>query len=237
MPATAICLLCNSTPCACPAHDLAHSVGQPGPGRYPPRGIGSIATVTDGRRSTQSVGDPEGSSGSVGDSLGSLGDSVGSLGDSLGSLGDSLGSLGLSLGSLGDSPGSLGDSVGLPVGRGSTGGWVGRAGTGDVDPVEDSSIARGLAGTESPISGAWLPGPRAGGRLSDGVDDDFSSGATGETGEIRLTPDSSPDAYRCPGSSAPALPTISPPIPMLVMASPVAIPAKAICLRCNTIPP
>ena len=108
MPATATCLLCNSTPCTRPAHGVAHSVGQRCLERYPP---GGIAAPLPG-----SLGHSLGVS--LGDSLGSLGDSVGSLGDSLGSLGDSLGSLGLS---LGDWLGSLGDSVGLPVGLGSDG--------------------------------------------------------------------------------------------------------------------
>lgn len=158
---------------------MAHSVGQPVAERYPPRGIGE-------RRVSQSVGVSEGSGDVVSDSLG---DSLGSLGDSLGSLGLSLGDW---LGSLGDSPGSLGDSVGLPVGRGSDGTCVGRAGTGEVEPSSaDSSTERGLAGTDSATSGASLPGLWLDGSLCDGFVDDFSSGATGETGEIRLTPDSS----------------------------------------------
>ncbi|GGU30722.1 hypothetical protein GCM10007979_31880 [Nocardioides albus] len=124
----------------------------------------------------------------------SLGDSVGWLGDSLGSLGDWLGSLGDWLGSLGDSPGSLGDSMGppgLPVGLGSDGIWVGRAGTGDIESGADSSTARGLAGADpaaSGVPGAELPGALVYGSVCDGVEDDFSSG---ETGEIKLTPDSS----------------------------------------------
>jgi hypothetical protein len=71
---------------------------------------------------------------------------------------------------------------------------VGRAGAGDVDPGADSSIERGLPGngpTVSGASGASLPGARLNGPLCDGVEEDFSSGPTGETGEIRLTPDSS----------------------------------------------
>lgn len=71
---------------------------------------------------------------------------------------------------------------------------MGRAGTGDIEPGADSSIERGLAGTGPDVSGASvasLPGARLSGPLSDGVEDDFSSGPTGETGEIRLTPDSS----------------------------------------------
>ncbi|NYI77946.1 hypothetical protein [Nocardioides panzhihuensis] len=68
---------------------------------------------------------------------------------------------------------------------------MGRAGTGDIEPGADSSTARGLAGTDSPASGASLPGARLNGPLCVGVEEDFSSGATGETGEIRLTPDSS----------------------------------------------
>jgi len=69
---------------------------------------------------------------------------------------------------------------------------VGRAGTGDIDPSADSSTDRGLAGADSATSGTSLPGPIwLGGPACDGVEDDFSSGATGETGEIRLTPDSS----------------------------------------------
>lgn len=157
---------------------MAHSVGQPGAERYPPGGIG------DGSVS-QLVGVSDGSGEVVSDSLG---DSLGSLGDSDGSLGLSLGD---SLGSLGDSPGSLGDSVGLPVGRGSDGTCVGRAGAGAAEPPADSSTERGLAGTGSATSGASPAGLWLDGWLCDGFEDDFSSGATGETGEIRLTPDSS----------------------------------------------
>ncbi|NGN93336.1 hypothetical protein G5C66_11370 [Nocardioides sp. KC13] len=133
------------------------------------------------------MGVPDGSGSPV---SGSLGDSVGSLGDPLGSLGLSVGdSLGDSLGSLGDSPGSLGVSLSTPVGRGSEGTWVGRAGVGYTVPPADSSTERGLAGTGSSISGASLPGAVwLGGRDWVGVEDDFSSGATGE---IMLTPDSS----------------------------------------------
>jgi hypothetical protein len=69
---------------------------------------------------------------------------------------------------------------------------VGRAGTGDIDPSDDSSTDRGLAGTGSATSGSLLCGPIGlVGPTCDGVEDDFSSGATGETGEIRLTPFSS----------------------------------------------
>ena len=88
---------------------------------------------------------------SVGDSLGSLGEPVG---DSLGSLGSSVGD---SLGSLGDSPGLLGVSVGLEVGRCSVGMRDGRCGTGEVDPVADSSTARGLDGATCETS---VPAPR-----------------------------------------------------------------------------
>jgi hypothetical protein len=127
----------------------------------------------------------------VGVSEGSGSSDVGSLGDgepvSLGS------SLGLSLGvSLGD---PLGDLVGLGrlVGRDSDGTCVGRAGTGDVDsevdPEADSSTALGLAGTVSTTSGVSLPGAELRGWLSVGGVGFFSNGATGETGEIRSTPD------------------------------------------------
>lgn len=61
-----------------------------------------------------------------------------------------------------------------------------------MEPSADSSIDRGLAGTGSATSGTSLPGPIwLGGPACDGVEDDFSNGATGETGEMRLTPDSS----------------------------------------------
>lgn len=69
---------------------------------------------------------------------------------------------------------------------------MGRAGSGDIELSADSSTDRGLAGTGSATSGTSLPGPIwLGGPACDGVEDDFSNGATGETGEIRLTPDSS----------------------------------------------
>jgi hypothetical protein len=157
---------------------VAHSVGQP---------CSSVTRPGASRPASGSLGHSLGLS--LGDSLGSLGDAVGSLGDSLGSLGDSLGSLGLS---LGDWLGSLGDAVGLPDGLCSGGTWVGRAGTGEVEPSTDSSTDRGLAGTGSATSGTSLSGPIwLDGPACDGVEDDFSSGATGETGEIRLIPDSS----------------------------------------------
>lgn len=131
-----------------------------------------------------SVGVSEGSGSSDAGSLGD-GEAV-SLGVSLGLwLGDSLG------GSLGD---SLGDAVGLGrlEGRTSDGICVGRAGSGDVDSPVDSSTDRGLAGTVvSVASGASLPGAELRGSLAVGVVGFFSNGATGETGEIRLIPDSS----------------------------------------------
>lgn len=120
---------------------------------------------------------------------------MGSLGDSVGSLGLSTGSLGLS---LGDAPGSLGFSLGAPVGLGTDGTCVGRAGIGLIDPGADSSTARGLAGTDdsaaSGVSGDWVPGIWLDGPPWDGVVADFSKGSTGETGEINVTPASSPVA-------------------------------------------
>ncbi|MGY0385961.1 hypothetical protein ACWZJV_03250 [Nocardioides sp. WG-D5] len=129
-----------------------------------------------------------------------MGVSEGSGSSVAGSLGDGEAvSLGVSLGLwLGDSLGdSLGDAVGLGrlEGRTSDGICVGRAGSGDVDSPVDSSTERGLAGTVvSVASGASLPGAELRGSLSVGVVGFFSSGATGETGEIRSTPDSSPAA-------------------------------------------
>ncbi|WP_328530052.1 hypothetical protein OG984_02265 [Nocardioides sp. NBC_00368] len=126
------------------------------------------------------MGVSEGSGSSVAGSLG-VGEAV-SLGVSLGL------SLGVSLGV------SLGDAVGLgrPVGRGSEGICVGRAGSGDVDSPVDSSTDRGLAGTaDSATSGASLFGAELCGSLSVGAVGFFSKGATGEIGEIRLIPDSS----------------------------------------------
>ncbi|MFE6649037.1 hypothetical protein ACFVJS_20900 [Nocardioides sp. NPDC057772] len=126
-----------------------------------------------------------------------MGVSEGSGSSVAGSLGDGEAvSLGVSLGLwLGDSLGeSLGDAVGLGrlVGRTSEGICVGRAGSGDVDSPVDSSTERGLAGTVSTVSGAsLLPGAALYGSLSVGVVGFFSNGATGDTGEIRLIPDSS----------------------------------------------